>query len=53
MTDFVMIPFVAALSMASGGGGDTVALQFSPFASRVHPGFWNAFSKKKLEEMQA
>lgn len=34
--------------MAEGGR----PLQFSPFASHVHPGFWNAFSKKKLEEMQ-
>ena len=36
--------------MAKESGGRP--LQFSPFASHVHPGFWSAFSKKKLEEMQ-
>ena len=41
---------LSAAKMAESGGRRP--LQFSAFASRVHPGFWNAFSKKKLEEMQ-
>ena len=40
---------LSAVKMAESGRRP---LQFSALASRVHPGFWNAFSKKKLEEMQ-
>ena len=28
-----------------------MSLQFGPFSSFIHPSFWSAFSKKKLEEL--
>ena len=27
----------------------SIAIQYAPFNSRVHPGFWNTFTKLKLD----